>query len=51
MSDFFSKPVLCNTGPIIAPSRASLGFLLPKLFPRVVTTSEVHAELTRKMQY
>ncbi len=48
MSDFFSKPVICNTGPIIALSRASLGFLLHQLFPRIVTTSEVHAELTAK---
>jgi predicted nucleic acid-binding protein len=48
MSDFFSKPVICNTGPIIALSRASMGYLLPRLFPRVVTTSEVQAELTAK---
>ena len=48
MSDFFSKPVICNTGPIIALSRASLGYLLTELFPRIVTTSEVHAELTAK---
>lgn len=48
MSDFFSQPVVCNTGPIIALSRASVGAWLPELFPRVVTTREVFAELTAK---
>jgi predicted nucleic acid-binding protein len=48
MADFFSRPVVCNTGPLIALSRASLGSLLPKLFPRVLTTHEVVAELTAK---
>lgn len=48
MSDFFSQPVVCNTGPLIALSRASLGSLLPLLFPKVVTTRDVLAELTAK---
>lgn len=48
MADFFSRPVVCNTGPLIALSRVSLGFLLPMLFPRVVTTTEVVTELTAK---
>lgn len=48
MADFFSRPVVCNTGPIIALSRASVGFLLPKLFPRVLVTHLVVAELTAK---
>ncbi|HEY1052998.1 MAG TPA: DUF3368 domain-containing protein [Prosthecobacter sp.] len=48
MSDFFSQPVICNTGPLIALSRASVGSLLPQLFPKVVTTQEVLAELTAK---
>lgn len=48
MADFFLRPVVCNTGPIIALSRAGVGHLLARLFPRVVTTQEVHAELTAK---
>jgi predicted nucleic acid-binding protein len=48
MSEFFSRPVVCNTGPIIALSRASLGHLLPKLFPRVLITETIRAELTAK---
>ncbi len=48
MSDFFSLPVVCNTGLIIALSRVGLGHLLVKLFPKVLTTREVVAELTAK---
>jgi predicted nucleic acid-binding protein len=48
MADFFSQPIVCNTGPLIALSRASVGHLLPRLFPRVFTTTEVVAELTAK---
>jgi len=48
MADFFSKTVVCNTGPIIALSRAGIGHLLPRLFPKVLTTFQVEAELTAK---
>lgn len=48
MPDFFSQPVICNTGPLIALSRADAGAWLTKLFPKVVTTKEVLAELTAK---
>ena len=48
MADFFSQPIVCNTGPLIALSRASLGHLLPQLFPKVFTTTVVVAELTAK---
>lgn len=48
MADFFAHPIVCNTGPLIALSRTSLGHLLPKLFPRVLTTQTVVAELTAK---
>lgn len=48
MPEFFSQPVVCNTGPVIALSRAGLGHLFAKLFPRVLTTREVVAELNAK---
>lgn len=48
MADFFSQPIVCNTGPLIALSRASVGDLLRKLFPKVFTTTTVVAELTAK---
>lgn len=48
MADFFSRPVVCNTGPLIALSRAGLGGLLAQMFPRVITTSIVVQELTAK---
>lgn len=48
MAEFFNRPIVCNTGPIIALSRASLGGLLTQLFPRVITTSVVVSELTAK---
>jgi predicted nucleic acid-binding protein len=48
MADFFSQPIICNTGPLIALSRASIGHLLPELFPKVFTTTAVVAELTAK---
>ena len=48
MADFFAHPIVCNTGPLIALSRANLGHLLSKLFPRVMTTQAVVAELTAK---
>ena len=48
MADFFSQPIVCNTGPLIALSRASVGHLLPQVFPKVFTTTEVLAELTAK---
>lgn len=48
MANFFAHPIVCNTGPLIALSRSSLGHLLPKLFSRVLTTQTVVAELTAK---
>jgi predicted nucleic acid-binding protein len=48
MADFFTRPVVCNTGPLIALSRAGLGGLLAQMFPRVITTSIVVQELTAK---
>lgn len=48
MADFFTQPIVCNTGPLIALSRTNLGHLLPALFPRVITTRDVIAELTAK---
>ena len=48
MSDFFSRPIVCNTGPVIALSRCDLGHLLSAIFPRVVITDVVLAELTAK---
>lgn len=48
MSDFFSQTVVCNTGPVIALSRVGLGHLFGKLFPKVLTTWEVVAELKAK---
>ena len=48
MAEFFSGPIVCNTGPIIALSRANVGDLLARVFPRVVTTDVVVAELTAK---
>lgn len=48
MAEFFSQPIVCNTGPLIALSRASVGHLLTELFPEVFTTTAVLAELTAK---
>jgi len=48
MDDFFSRAVVCNTGPLIALSRASVGFLLSIIFPQVYVTEVVVAELTAK---
>jgi len=48
MSDFFQRPVVCNTSPVISLSKAGLGHLFASLFPAVLTTSEVVAELRAK---
>jgi uncharacterized protein len=48
MRDFFASPVVCNTGPLIALSRANAGHLLSALFPQVFTTRTVVGELTAK---
>jgi predicted nucleic acid-binding protein len=48
MSEFFQRPVVCNTSPIISLSKAGLGYLLARLFPKVLTTDAVAAELQAK---
>jgi predicted nucleic acid-binding protein len=48
MSEFFQRPVVCNTSPVIALSKTGLGHLFTKLFPRVLTTSKVVEELSSK---
>jgi predicted nucleic acid-binding protein len=45
MSEFFGHPIVCNTGPIIALSRAGMGHLLGALFTRVLLPEPVVAEL------
>jgi predicted nucleic acid-binding protein len=48
MSEFFQRPVVCNTSPIISLSKAGLGHLFASLFPKVLTTSKVVEELKAK---
>lgn len=48
MSDFFQRTVVCNTSPVISLCKAGLGHLLAALFPKVVTSTAVAAELQAK---
>ena len=48
MSEFFQRPVACNTSPVISLCKAGLGHLLVRLFPKVLTTSAVAEELRAK---
>ena len=48
MSEFFQRPVVCNTSPVISLCKAGLGHLLANLFPKVVTSTAVAAELQAK---
>lgn len=46
MPDFFSQPVVCNTGPLLGLSRVNQLELLAKLFPQVILPREVAHEIT-----
>jgi predicted nucleic acid-binding protein len=48
MSEFFQRAVVCNTSPVISLCKAGLGHLLSALFPKVLTTTTVTAELRAK---
>jgi predicted nucleic acid-binding protein len=48
MSDFFQRTVVCNTSPVISLCKAGLGHLLAALFPKVLITTAVAAELRAK---
>ena len=48
MPDFFSRPIVCNTGPIIGLSRAGLCYLPGEMFPGVLIPDAVVAELHAK---
>jgi predicted nucleic acid-binding protein len=48
MSDFFQRTVVCNTSPVISLCKDGLGHLLAALFPKVVTSTAVAAELQAK---
>ena len=48
MPEFFDRPVVCNTGPIIGLSRAGLCHLLGSLFTRVLLPEPVVVELWAK---
>lgn len=48
MSEFFSRPVVCNTGPLIGLSRAGLCHLPGKIFPLVLIPAMVAEELTAR---
>jgi predicted nucleic acid-binding protein len=48
MSDFFDRPIVCNTGPLIGLSRAGLGDLLARLFTQVLLPEAVLIELRAK---
>jgi hypothetical protein len=48
MSEFFQRPVVCNTSPVISLCKAGLGQLLAGLFPKVLTSTIVAAELRAK---
>ena len=45
MSDLFSRPVVCNTGPILGLSRVGHVSILRRLFPEVLVPREVIDEL------
>jgi predicted nucleic acid-binding protein len=47
-SEFFQRPVVCNTSPVISLCKAGLGRRLVALFPKVVTSTAVAAELQAK---
>ena len=48
MAEFFQRPVVCNTSPVISLSKAGLGHLFASLFPKVLTTRKVVEELQAK---
>lgn len=48
MSDIFQRPIVCNTSPVISLCKAGLGHLIARLFPKVLTTTAVEAELRAK---
>ena len=48
MSEFFQRAVVCNTSPVISLCKAGLGHLFAELFPKVLTTAAVAAELRVK---
>ena len=50
MSDVFTNPAVCNTGPLIGLHRAGLAHLPAMLFPKVVIPFEVHRELAVGLQ-
>ena len=45
MPDFFSRPVVCNTGPLIGLGRAGLAHLPGRIFPSVLVPETVVSEL------
>lgn len=45
MPDYFSRPVVCNTGPVLGLSRAGLCRLLGEIFPLVIIPEPVLREL------
>jgi predicted nucleic acid-binding protein len=45
MPDYFSRPVVCNTGPLIGLARAGLCHLPSGIFPSVLIPGAVVAEL------
>ena len=47
MPDFFSRPVVSNTGPLLALSRIGQIPLLGRLFPEVIIPREVADELVQ----
>ncbi len=48
MPEYFDHPLVCNTGPIIALSRAGVCHLLGSLFTRVLLPAPVVVELRAK---
>ena len=45
MPEFFFRPVVCNTGPLIGLGRAGLAHLPGEIFPSVIIPETVVAEL------
>lgn len=45
MPDRFTRPVVCNTGPLLALSRVGHVGLVARIFPEVMVPMEVFAEL------
>ena len=45
MLDFFTQPVVCNTGPLLGLSRVNQLGLLVRLFPQVLIPREVADEI------